>query len=277
MPTVYIHPNTRQQLEKIAVNLPQSLLIAGPPGVGLKSSISFIAETLHIKPIYIEPEKEDRVDLEKGVISVDMIRRLYGMTKTIETGTRFIIIDYAERMSIAAQNAFLKLLEEPGTNTHFALLTHTVSKLLPTVRSRLQLLEMQPVTPKQSNDLLAELKVSDTQKQAQLLFIAAGLPALMISLARDNKAFEARAQIVRDARAYLQGTVYERFKVALKYKETRAEALLMLSDAGKLLESSIQNGQGRDVIKKIETLLKTYERIEANGNVRLQLASGVIQ
>ncbi len=276
MPSVYIHPSTRQQLESLAANLPQSLLIAGPPGVGLKSSITFIADTLHIKPIYIEPEKEDKVDLEKGIISVDMIRRLYGMTKTIETGTRFIIIDYAERMSIAAQNAFLKLLEEPGTNTHFALLTHTVSKLLPTVRSRLQLLEMQPVTPKQSNDLLAELKVSDTQKQAQLLFIAAGLPALMVFLAHDDKAFEARAQIVRDARMYLQGTVYERLKIALKYKETRVQALLMLSDAGKLLKSSIKNGQDRDVIKKIETLLKTYERIEANGNVRLQLASGVV-
>ena len=277
MPTVYIHPSTRQQLEKLAANLPQSLLIAGPTGVGLKSSISFVAETLQIKPIYIEPEKDEKVDLDKGIISVDIIRRLYGMTKTIETGTRLIVIDYAERMTIGAQNAFLKLLEEPGTNTHFALLTHTVSKLLPTVRSRLQLLEMQPVTPKQSADLLAELHVGNTQKQAQLLFIADGLPALMVSLANDDAAFEARAQIVRDARAYLQGTVYERLKVALKYKETRVQALIMLSDAGKLLESSIQNGQGRDVIKKIETLLKTYERIEANGNVRLQLASGVIQ
>ena len=277
MPTVYIHPSTKQQLENFAAHLPQSLLIAGPPGVGLKSSISFIAETLHIKPIYIEPEKEDKVDLEKGIISVDIIRRLYDMTKTIETGTRFIVIDYAERMTIGAQNAYLKLLEEPGTNTHFALLTHAVSRLLPTVRSRLQSLEMQPVTLKQSTDLLSELQVSDTQKQAQLLFIAAGLPALMVSLACNDKAFEARAHIVRDARTYLQGTVYERLKVSLKYKETRVDALAMLSDAGRLLESSIQNGQSRDAIKKIDILLKTYERIEANGNVRLQLASGVLQ
>jgi len=273
MSNVYIHPKTQHQLDSLIADLPQSLLMTGPDGVGLKSTITYLTDAMHITPIYILPEKDEKVDLEKGVITVDIIRRLYAMTKTIETGTRMIVIDYAERMGVQAQNAFLKLLEEPGVNTHFILLTHNIAKLLPTIRSRVQLVEVNPITIEQSNALLEELKVTDAQKKAQLLFIAGGLPALQSRLAQDAKAFEARAQVVRDARTYLQGTAYDRLKIALSYKDSRETALVLLSDAGKLLQGSVKNGQGNDVIRKIEAILAVHERIEANGNIRLQLAS----
>jgi len=273
MSNVYIHPKTQHQLDSIAADLPQSLLMTGPDGVGLKSTVTYLADALHIKPVYILPEKDEKVDLEKGVITVDIIRRLYAMTKTIETGTRMIVIDYAERMGVQSQNAFLKLLEEPGVNTHFILLTHNISKLLPTIRSRVQLVEVNPITVEQSNALLEALNVTDVQKKAQLSFIAGGLPALLSILADDQKAFDSRAQIVRDARTYLQGTPYDRLKIALAYKDSRENALTLLSDAGKLLQSSVKNGQGSDVIRKIEVILAVHERIETNGNIRLQLAS----
>jgi len=276
MPSVYIHPTTALQLDSLAADLPQSLLFTGPEGVGLTSVVTYLSDTLKVKVITVLPEKDEKVDLEKGVITVDIIRRLYGTTKTIETGTRLIVIDYVERMGIQAQNAFLKLLEEPGVNTHFVLLTHNDSKLLPTIRSRVQTVEVKPITAEQSAQLLDELKVTDAQTRAQLLFIASGLPATLSALAGDNDAFEKRAQIVRDARMYLQGTVYERLKIALAYKDDRPKALLLLVDAMKQLQGSVAKGQGGDLVKKIGTLLKVHERIEANGNIRLQLASVVL-
>jgi len=276
MPSVYIHPTTALQLDSLAADLPQSLLFTGPEGVGLTSVVTYLSDTLKVKVITVLPEKDEKVDLEKGVITVDIIRRLYGTTKTIETGTRLIVIDYVERMGIQAQNAFLKLLEEPGVNTHFVLLTHNDSKLLPTIRSRVQTVEVKPITAEQSAQLLDELKVTDAQTRAQLLFIASGLPATLSALAGDNDAFEKRAQIVRDARMYLQGTVYDRLKIALAYKDDRPKALLLLVDAMKQLQGSVAKGQGGDLVKKIGTLLKVHERIEANGNIRLQLASVVL-
>lgn len=273
MPSVFIYPTTTTQLDLLAADLPQSLLFAGPKGVGLSSAVTYLASKLEVRPIFVLPEKDEKVDLEKGVITVDVIRRLYGMTKTIETGTRLIVIDYAERMGIQSQNAFLKLLEEPGVNTHFVLLTHTVSKLLPTIRSRVQLVEIRPITAAQSQDLLDEHHVTDPQKRAQLLFIAAGLPAHLVTLAEDQSAFDKRAQIIRDARSYLQGSIYDRLKIAQSYKDDRTQALTLLLDAMKLLQSAVRSGQGTDHVRKIDALLKTYERIEANGNVRLQLAS----
>ncbi|HEY8886192.1 MAG TPA: AAA family ATPase [Candidatus Microsaccharimonas sp.] len=276
MPNAYIHPHTQQRLDILVRDLPQSIVLTGPEGVGLSSIVSYIADTLQTKPIYILPEKDEKVDIEKGVITVDVIRRLYAMTKTIETGIRFIVIDYAERMGVQAQNAFLKLLEEPGKNTHFILLTHAASKLLPTIRSRVQLIEVHPITLAQSEALLDTLKVNDATKRSQLLFIAAGLPAALTLLASDDKAFQSRAQIIRDARTFIQGTMYDRLKLSLSYKDNREGSLTLLLDGMKLLQGSLKSGNNPEQVKIISALLKAHERIEANGNVRLQLASAMV-
>lgn len=273
MPNVYIEPRTKQRLDILIRDLPQSIVFTGLDGVGLSAAVNYIAENVGTKPIYVLPEKDEKIDIEKGVITVDVIRRLYVMTKTIETGTRLIVIDYAQRMGSQAQNAFLKLLEEPGVNTHFILLTHAVSKLLPTVRSRVQVVEINPIASDQSEELLNELKVTDTTKRAQLLFIAAGLPAQLTMLATDDEAFEQRAHIIRDARTYLQGTMYDRLKLALSYKDSRETSLTLLLDSMKLLQNSLKTDKNSQQVKKIAVLLKAHERIEANGNVRLQLAS----
>lgn len=276
MPNVYIQPRTKQHLDALVRDLPQSMVFTGPVGIGLSTAVAYVADRLQTNPIYILPEKDEKVDIEKGVITVDVIRRLYAMTKTIETGVRLIVIDYAERMGIQSQNAFLKLLEEPGEHTHFVLLTHAVSKLLPTIRSRVQTIEIDPITKEQSQELLDTLKVSDATKRSQLLFIASGLPAQLTLLAGDNSLFEQRAQIIRDARTYLQDTLYDRLKLALSYKDEREKSLTLLLDAMKLLQGSLKTGQSPEQVKKIGVLLKAHERIEANGNVRLQLASTVL-
>lgn len=276
MPHVFIQPNTQQRLDILVRDLPQSMVFTGPVGVGLSSAVSYIAAILQTKPIYVLPEKDEKVDIEKGVITVDVVRRLYAMTKTIETGTRLIVIDYAERMGIQAQNAFLKLLEEPGANTHFILLTHQVSKLLPTIRSRVQLTEVSPITLAQSQSLLDDLKVGDATKRSQLLFIATGLPAMLTLLSTDEKEFQSRAQIIRDARTYIQGTMYDRLRLSLAYKDDREGSLVLLLDGMKLLQNSLKTTSNAAQVKKITLLLKAHERIEANGNVRLQLASAMV-
>jgi DNA polymerase III delta prime subunit len=273
MPSVYHSVQTQQRLDALIRDLPQSLVFTGPEGVGLSAAAVYVANQLKSSPIFVLPEKDEKVDIEKGVITIDVIRRLYAQTKTIETNTRLIVIDYAERMGIQAQNAFLKLLEEPGANTHFILLTHRASSLLPTIQSRVQTVTITPITVAQSEELLTELKVTDQTQRTQLLFIASGLPAQLSLLARDEKAFQERAQLIREARTFLQGTLYDRLKIALAFKDDRQKALTLLMDAMKLIQGSLKTGQDPQQVQKIAALLKAHERIEANGNVRLQLAS----
>lgn len=275
MSNAYTHPTSQARLEALITDLPQSMLISGPAGVGLTGVAEYFATSLKTPLQVILPEKDDKVDIEKGVISVDSIRRLYDMTKTIETGHRIIAIDYAERMGHQAQNAFLKLLEEPGLHTHFVLLSHEPSRLLPTILSRVQILELRPITSEQSERLLDDLKITDAKKRTQLLFMATGLPAELTRLATDQDYFESRAQIVRDARQFVQGNAYERLKVSQKYKDDRLKALLLLSDAMKMIQKAVREGNS-ELVPVINSLLKAYDRIEANGNVRLQLSVAMV-
>ncbi|MDB5162347.1 MAG: hypothetical protein JWM52_855 [Candidatus Saccharibacteria bacterium] len=275
MSSFYIHPHTQSQINHFREQFPQSLLIHGPHGIGLGGMTTHLSAQLGIVAQVILPERDEKVDLEKGTITVDSIRRIYDMVKTIETGRRLIVIDYAERMGSQAQNAFLKLLEEPGKNTHFVLLSHDVSKMLPTIRSRAQELELRHITDEQSAALLDDLGVTDSKKRTQLLFIASGLPAELTRLATDDDFFTDRSQIVRDAQLYLQSSVYDRLTLATKYKDDRQKALLMLNDALKLLQTNVQQGKS-NLIPKIEQLITAYERVEANGSIRLQLSQAMV-
>ncbi|MAF97965.1 MAG: ATPase [Micavibrio sp.] len=55
-------------------------------------------------------------------------------------GWRIVIIDDADTMNRNAQNALLKILEEPPEKTLLILVTHRLGALIPTIRSRTQLL-----------------------------------------------------------------------------------------------------------------------------------------
>jgi len=271
-----IDPITQKQLDQYGQQVHQAIIISGPTGVGLNGILNYFAKTLDAVVITVLPERNEKIDIEKGTISVDSIRRLYEQTKTKTTQPRIIAIDYAERMGIQAQNAFLKLLEEPPHLTFFMLLTHDAKSLLPTIQSRAQEITVKPVSRQQSETVLDALRVIDPTKRSQLLFVANGLPAELSRLANDDQYFEQRAGVIRDARTYIQGKPYEALKIVQKYKDSRDQSLLLLTDAMRFLEDSLVKQPHQQTIQKLDVLLKTYERLLANGNVRLQLSSHVV-
>jgi replication-associated recombination protein RarA len=271
-----IHPASDQTLSLLLGDLPQSLLLTGPEGVGLATIAKYIASYLHVLPIIVLPEKDEKVDLQKGTITVDVIRKLYNQTRTIESGKRIIIIDYAERMAVAAQNTFLKLLEEPGEGTYFILATHSPSKLLPTITSRTVLLELRPITHTQSEVFLETLGHSTDAKRTQLLYIADGLPAEIYRLTHSDIYFADAVQIVRDARDLLQSTTYAKLRIAQTYKDNREGTLSLLMTVANILKRSISEKPQASLIAQIDDVLLAHQQIKANGNIRLCLARFVL-
>lgn len=277
MNTPIIHPATEKVIRSLVVDLPQSLLITGPEGVGITAIARYVAQLVHVAPSVVLPEKDEKVDLERGVIGVDSIRKLYDQTRTKSRYDQIVIIDYAERMGHQAQNAFLKLLEEPRTGLHFILVTHTPSTLLSTIRSRAQVLEIRPITSEQTSDLLNSLKITDATQKSQLLFMANGLPAEMTRLTEDNDYFAARSLLVRDARELIQSKLYGKLLIAQKYKDDRKNSLLLLKDAANILKRSMSAKPQPSILVQIDGLLGAYQKIEAGGNIRLCLARFVLQ
>jgi DNA polymerase-3 subunit delta' len=260
----------------VSGRLPQALLLTGEGGVGLSTIGRYIAKLHNVTPMIILPERDEKIDIDKGVISVDSMRHLFNETRTIATSERIIIIDYAERMTHQAQNAFLKLLEEPGKGTSFILISNSASKLLPTILSRVEILEIRPITTEQSEQLLDSLKVTDRVKRSQLLFMAVGKPAELTCLASDEAYFEKRSITVRDARELLRGSLYQKLLIAQCYKDDRVSTLTLLQDVASILKRSITDNPQTDTISHIDTVLNAYQQIEANGNIRLCLTRMVI-
>jgi DNA polymerase-3 subunit delta' len=145
--------------------LPQSLIFAGPDGVGKRLTAMALAQALncervtdgnacgecaacariargvHADLVLIEPG-------DTGVIKVDQIREAIERTgyRPFEGRRRVVIIEQADALQSEAQNALLKTLEEPPPASVFVLVTSRPDVLLPTVRSRCQRLRFGPLS-----------------------------------------------------------------------------------------------------------------------------------
>ena len=78
-----------------------------------------------------------RLDDETG-LGIERVRQLVSWVsrKPFTRSYKLILIQSAERLSIDAQNALLKTLEEPPTETFIFVATRNTETLLPTIRSR---------------------------------------------------------------------------------------------------------------------------------------------
>lgn len=92
------------------------------------------------------------IDLQEGkkIISISQIREM-GLTissRPNEARFRMVLILNADLMNIQAQNALLKLLEEPPEKTFFILIANKTSLLLPTIISRCRKIKFKPLNDK---------------------------------------------------------------------------------------------------------------------------------
>jgi len=241
------------------------LLLTGPVGAGLGSVAMHLANEIaeHATDITV-------IAPEQTTIPIERVRTLYEETRSIHKRSQVIIIDDADTLSPEAQNALLKLLEEPVKNVYFILTTHALEGLLPTIRSRVQALNIQLLSHAQSKKLLNELELTDTKKHSQALFLADGLPAELTRLASSDEYFAEQVKYVEDARAIIQGTPYDRFHTITAYTD-RANALKLITTIGHLIRFSILKQKQLTSIAVVDVLDQASERINANGHVRTQL------
>jgi DNA polymerase-3 subunit delta' len=120
------------------------------------------------------------------VLSVDEIRKLanfFGLTSGAG-GWRVAIVDTADEMNDNAANALLKLLEEPPGRAMLLLLSNMPGRLLPTIRSRCQRLELRTLDDAALSRALAKfLPDSDEAQRAQLARLSGGSIGAALALA----------------------------------------------------------------------------------------------
>lgn len=92
----------------------------------------------------VERPFDEKKGIRKAEIPVDEARKVAPFlrkTASVDGGWRVVIVDDADAMNRHAQNAVLKILEEPPPRTVLILVAHRIGKFLPTIRSRCRVLK----------------------------------------------------------------------------------------------------------------------------------------
>lgn len=115
-------------------------------------------------------------DPEKKSVSVELIRQLQAdaYIRPNEASRKIYLIPRAMDLTDAAQNALLKLMEEPPSYAVFLLLTENAEKLLPTVRSRCAELRLEPVAADTALDWLKAQFPQQSQDALQAAYRRSG-------------------------------------------------------------------------------------------------------
>jgi DNA polymerase-3 subunit delta' len=131
--------------------LPHGLLLTAPEGWGLEILANWLA--LHLLGVQVERTAEDLAhpDLrwikpEGAVIPIDVVRALvsFAVGTPQAAPCKVAVLVDADCLNRSAANALLKTLEEPPDGTFLLLTSCHPGRLLPTVRSRCQLVNLQP-------------------------------------------------------------------------------------------------------------------------------------
>ncbi len=129
-------------------------MLTGPRGIGKATLAYKIAKMVYgnVGDFFIidmdrNIDKDGKSKTDGKSISVYTVRAtIEKMQMSSMSGEwRVVLIDSVDELTVAAENAILKLLEEPPAKTLFLLVTHQLSAVLPTVRSRARVEKMRPL------------------------------------------------------------------------------------------------------------------------------------
>ncbi|HEX7957662.1 MAG TPA: DNA polymerase III subunit delta' C-terminal domain-containing protein, partial [Pyrinomonadaceae bacterium] len=121
-------------------------------------------------------------------ILVDAVRDLERESnfRPAEGEARVFVVEGAESMNESASNALLKTLEEAPPTSHIVLVTSRASGLLPTIRSRCQVIRFAPVPAADLERFLAKARKRAGDEARLAAHIAAGRPGVALSLNLDT-------------------------------------------------------------------------------------------
>ena len=264
-----MHPTGQKLVASYLSQPAHALLLSGPIGIGLYTIAHHIAR--EIDPhAYIHDVMPD----EKHTITIETVRGLYKLTRSQRETALVVIIDDAEAMGREAQNALLKLLEEPVEHVHFILTTHLPQQLLATITSRAQHIALTPLAMGNTDQLIT---LDDDALCAQIRFLADGLPAEVVRLTSSDAYLAQKTKLTRDARAFLEGDSYARLLLVKEFSADREQAESFLATLTMLVSFMLFQRQSAEYVSLLENIETVRSRLQQNAHVRTQLTYLVTQ
>jgi len=201
----------------LALNLAQALNCDAPdrPCGGCMSCVR-IASGKHSDIRIIGLETGNSKETKVKEIGIEQIRDIQhaAALPPFEGKFKVFIIDGAELLSNEAANCLLKTLEEPVENVLYLLLTVKESSVLPTVISRCQRLELNPLPAASIEKSLIKHQHVEPDKAMLLARLSHGCPGWAINAVEDEAILDERSERLEKIRSVISHGFEERFAYA---------------------------------------------------------------
>ena len=246
-------------------NLSHAQLISGEDGIGK----SILAEILG-KLILNGDLNREYVDIinykpSKASFGVDDVREIIDEVnkKPFEGDKKVIIIHQGNKLTIQAQNALLKTIEEPPTEVYIIILCESLELILDTIKSRCEIYKLTPLTKDELYKYIAikGYDYSEEEKSSAIAF-SEGIPGRIDRYFSDTELQDLRDKIV-DLLLQLTNNeieaILEKEEQLVSYKQNKEEVINVLSSFIRdiLVNKEVYNENlimNRDKIKEIERL-----------------------
>ncbi|KAJ8325621.1 Subunit of heteropentameric Replication factor C (RF-C) [Batrachochytrium dendrobatidis] len=133
------------------------MLFYGPPGTGKTSTILACARKLYgdkFRSMILELNASD----DRGIDVVrEQIKNFASTRKLFSSGFKLIILDEADAMTQAAQNALRRVIEQYTKNVRFCLICNYVGKIIPALQSRCTRFRFAPLEEAQISDRITHI------------------------------------------------------------------------------------------------------------------------
>ena len=196
---------------------------------GVCPSCIRVRENNHPDVLIVEPGKpiSSQVDAGRKTIPVEDIRAVIEITgrHTFEGGRRIVMIRQADKLTVAAQNALLKTLEEPMEGTVFLLITDAPELLLPTIVSRCRALKLHPWPDELVLKVLKARGVPEERAQ-EALHVSGGAIGRAIDTAADEAYWQRRRDVMTDFFAIPDRSEILRVSSAWRERKDASDELL---------------------------------------------------
>ena len=214
-------------------NVPHFIVIVGPRGCGKTMLTKYLADKM--KCMYAVSD-----------IKVDAIREIIN---TAYTATDAIVyhIQNADNMRAEAKNALLKITEEPPKNAYFVMTIQNDSSLLATLKSRAQVLRVEPYTKEELKQYAQEKYPDDNWTDLLMSIVSTPYDIDVLSV-YDKTAFIDYVNLVIDNIGAVEPANAFKSANALQFKDTEVDRTkfdlkLFFSAFVSLCEQRIYNGQ----------------------------------
>lgn len=174
-------------------------LIAGEDGLGKGKLANILAKFILNGDLDREYVDIINYSSEKSSFGVDDVRDIIEEVykKPFEKDKKVIIIHEGNKLTIQAQNALLKTIEEPPKGVYIIILCESLELILDTIKSRCEIYKLKPLTKSELYEYIKIKKFNyDENEIKSAIAFSEGVPGRIDRYFNDDKLRELRNNIV---------------------------------------------------------------------------------